>query len=113
MMMHCSKILQYSLGIIALCLVLVTPAFAVDLGSAKSSGLVGETSSGYIAAIKPSAEVDALVSSINSQRKAQYQQIASNNGISLSAVEVRAGQKAIGKTPAGHYVNTGNGWQQK
>ena len=111
--MHFSKILQVCLGVMALCLVLVAPAFAVDLGSAKSSGLVGETSSGYIAAIQPSAEVDALVSSINSQRKAQYQQIASKNGISLSAVEVRAGQKTIGKTPAGQYVNTGGGWQQK
>lgn len=108
-----TKILQYSLGIIALCLVLVAPAVALDLGTAKTSGLVGETSSGYIAAIQPSAQVNELVTSINSQRKAQYQQIASKNGISLEAVEERAGQKAIGKTPAGQYVNTGSGWQQK
>ena len=111
--MSFTKILQYSFGIIALCLVLVAPAFALDLGTAKSSGLVGETSSGYIAAIQPSAQVNELVNSINSQRKAQYQQIAGTNGISLEAVEARAGQKAIGKTPAGQYVNTGSGWQQK
>lgn len=108
-----TKILQYSLGIIALCLVLVAPAVALDLGTAKTSGLVGETSSGYIAAVQPSAQVNELVTSINSQRKAQYQQIASKNGISLQAVEARAGQKALGKTPAGQYVNTGSGWQQK
>ena len=108
-----TKILHYSLGIIALCLVLVTPAVALDLGTAKTSGLVGETSSGYIAAIEPSAQVNELVTRINSQRKAQYQQIASKNGISLEAVEARAGQKAIGKTPAGQYDNSGSGWQQK
>ena len=111
--MPVSKLLPYCLGVLALCLVLVAPAFALDLGSAKSSGLVGETSTGYVAAIKSSAEVDALVSSINSQRKVQYQQIASNNGISLDAVEARAGQKAIAKTPPGQYVNSGSGWQQK
>lgn len=108
-----TRILQCGLGVIALCLVLVAPAYALDLGSAKTSGLVGETSSGYIAAIQPSAQVNELVTHINSQRRAQYQQIASNNGISLEAVEARAGQKAIAKTPPGQYVNTGSGWQQK
>lgn len=111
--MQTIKILQRSALVMALSLVLVAPAYALDLGVAKSSGMVGETSSGYIAAVKPSAEVNALVTSINSQRKAQYQQIASSNGISLGAVEARAGQKAISKTPAGQYINSGAGWQQK
>ncbi len=89
------------------------PAFALDLGEAKSSGLVGETNTGYIAAIKPSAEVDTLVADINSQRKVYYEKIANENGISLQAVEVRAGLKAIEKTPSGEYINTGTGWQIK
>lgn len=111
--MNLKAILQQSLGVLLLSLSMAMPAFALDLGEAKSGGLVGETSSGYLAAVKSSAEVDALVASINSKRKAQYQKIAQKNNISLQAVEVRAGQKAIEKTPAGQYVNTGGGWQKK
>jgi hypothetical protein len=89
------------------------PAFALELDEAKSGGLVGETGMGYLAAIKPSAEVDALVESINSQRKAVYQEIATKNGISLQAVEVRAGQKAMEKTAPGEYIKTDDGWKKK
>lgn len=101
------------LGALSLSLLMALPAFALDLGEAKSSGLVGETNTGYIAAIKPSAEVDTLVADINSQRKVYYEKIANENGISLQAVEVRAGLKAIEKTPSGEYINTGTGWQIK
>ena len=111
--MNFKGMLQRTLGVLLLSLSMALPAFALDLGEAKSGGLVGETSSGYLAAVKSSGDVDALVASINSKRKAQYQKIAQKNGISVQAVEVRAGQKAIGKTPAGQYVNTGGGWQKK
>ena len=107
------KASQKTLGTLALSLLLALPAFALDLGAAKSGGLVGETNSGYLAAVKPSGEVDNLVASINSKRKAHYQQIAKQNGISLQAVEVRAGQKAMKKTPAGEYINSGGGWKKK
>ena len=107
------KTSQQALGTLALSLLLALPAFALDLGAAKSGGLVGETSSGYLAAVKSSGEVDNLVASINSKRKAHYQQIAKQNGISLQAVEVRAGQKAMEKTPAGEYINSGGGWKKK
>ncbi len=96
-----------------LCLLSAAGAAAMDLGAAKQKGLVGETAAGYIAAVESSSEVDALVQDINSRRKAMYQQIASKNGISLEAVEVRAGQKAIAKTPSGEYVDTGSGWRRK
>jgi hypothetical protein len=101
------------LGALSLSFLMALPAFAIDLGEAKSSGLVGETNTGYIAAIKPSTEVDALVADINSQRKVYYEKIANENGISVQAVEVRAGLKAIEKTPSGEYINTGTGWQIK
>lgn len=101
------------LAALSLSVFMALPAFALDLGQAKSGGLVGETNTGYIAAIKPSAEVDALVADINSQRKVYYEKIANENGISLQAVEVRAGIKAIEKTPSGEYINAGTGWQIK
>lgn len=102
-----------SLAALALVLVAALPAFALELGDAKSNGLVGETSSGYLAVIKPSSEVDTLVSDINNKRKAYYQKIADKNGISLQAVEVRAGQKAIEKTAPGEFINIGGGWEEK
>jgi len=101
------------MGALVLLLVTALPAFALELGDAKSGGLVGETNSGYLAAVKPSAEVDELVASINKKRKAHYQKIADKNGISLQAVEVRAGQKAIEKTAPGEFINTGAGWEKK
>ena len=97
----------------ALSLAMALPAFALELDEAKSAGLVGETNMGYIAAVKPSPEVDALVISINTQRKVYYQEIATKNDISLQAVEARAGEKAVEKTTKGGYVNTGDGWLQK
>lgn len=94
-------------------LMLSLPAWALELDDAKRQGLVGETANGYLAAIKSSAEVDALVKDINSKRKTSYQRIAEKNGISRAAVEARAGERAISLTPAGQYVNPGNGWQKK
>ncbi len=94
-------------------LLLSVAAFAMDLSEAKTRGLVGETATGYVAAVKGSQEVAALVKSINEQRRERYRQIAGSNGISVQAVEVRAGQKAISRTPAGQFVDSGSGWQKK
>jgi len=69
------------------------PASALNLKQAKDQGLVKETTSGYIVAVKPSAEVNRLVGQINAGRKAEYQRIAKKNGTPLSAVEQQAGKK--------------------
>ena len=111
--MKINNTLGKTVGTFILGLVLATAAMAMDLDTAKSSGLVGELNSGYIAAVHSSAEVDRLVASINQQRKEYYQKIADKNGISLQAVEVRAGQKAIEKTRAGGLINVGEGWEKK
>ena len=62
------------------CLLLMAqPAYSVDLQTAKSKGLVGETQSGYLSAVKsPSAETKALIESVNLQRKEKYQEIAAS-----------------------------------
>jgi uncharacterized protein YdbL (DUF1318 family) len=65
---------------------------------------------GYIAAVKTSAEIDALVMSINSQRKVYYHNIATKNDIGLQAVEARARLKDTEKSAPGDYLNTGDGW---
>ncbi|MEM9257418.1 MAG: YdbL family protein [Pseudomonadota bacterium] len=100
-------------GFFLIACLLAWPAVALDIHEAKAKGLIGETSSGYLAAVKPSSQVDALVNNINAKRRNQYQKIADQNKITLEQVEARAGLKAIEKTPAGEYVNTGAGWQKK
>jgi len=95
-------------------LLLAQPVFAIDLQTAKQQGLVGETPSGYLEAVKsPSAETKALIQSVNTQRKQKYQDIAARNKTSLQAVEQLAGKKAIEKSKAGSYVKLGGSWKQK
>ena len=89
------------------------PASALTLGQAKAQGLVGETPSGYLAAVKPSPSVNALIKDINGKRKAAYQNIAKKNGQPLSTVQQLAGQKAINNTPTGQYVKIGGSWKKK
>jgi hypothetical protein len=95
-------------------LLLVAPAYAIDLQAAKDQGLVGETTTGYLEAVSsPSAEVKALIESINAQRKAKFQEIATRNNTSLDAVEKLAGKKAIEKSEPGSYIKLGGTWQKK
>jgi uncharacterized protein YdbL (DUF1318 family) len=103
------------LAFITTCLLLIAqPAYSIDLQTAKNQGLVGETPSGYLAAVtSPSAEVAALIESINAQRKSKYQEIAARNNTSLEAVEQLAGKKAIEKSTPGSYIKMGGSWQQK
>ena len=69
------------------------PLFALDLQSAKQQGLVRETPSGYLKAVKSSSEVKALVSSVNAGRKQHYSKISKKTGAPLQAVEQQAGAK--------------------
>jgi uncharacterized protein YdbL (DUF1318 family) len=90
------------------------PVFAIDLQTAKSQGLVGETTTGYLEAVnQPTAEVKALINDINAQRKQKFKDIATRNNTSLEAVEQLAGKKAIEKSGPGSYVKVGGSWQQK
>lgn len=90
--------------------------FALDLQQAKDKGLVGETPLGYLASPSgsPSAEVKALIDDINKKRKVKYQEVAAKVGKSLSIVEQLAGEKALEKTEAGHYIQMPSGeWMKK
>ena len=55
-----------------------------------------------------------LAADINQKRRAAYERIAKQNGITLEQVARLAGQKAIDKTEAGQYVKTPGGqWVEK
>ena len=89
-------------------------AWADTLGSAKNSGLVGETSSGYLEAIKtPDDATRKLIKSINKKRKAEYKKIAQDNGTSLQAVESLAGEKTMRMTAKGNYIKKSGKWIKK
>ena len=90
--------------------------WALTLAEAKAGGLVGETEAGYLEIVsgKGSAEVQALVNEVNGKRKQKYQEIAKRNRTSLQTVERLAGQTAIEKTQAGHYIQLPSGaWTKK
>lgn len=106
------KILRTSIFLLSF--LAAAPAFAMGLAEAKSIGLVGETPQGYIAAVStPDDATRNLISTVNEKRKARYKRIAQDNGTSLEAVELVAGEKAIRKTRPGHYILQGGAWVKK
>lgn len=83
------------------------------LGDAKASGQLGEMPNGYLGVVKPGPEVDEIARLINLARRAEYQKLATQNGIQLSDVEAIAGKKAIDKTPPGQYIQWQGQWRRK
>lgn len=93
-----------------------TPAWSITLDQAKSQGLVGEQTNGYLGVVVANAPADvkALVADINQKRKSEYQSIAQRNNTGVDAVEALAGKKAIDRTPSGQYVRLPSGqWVKK
>ncbi|MFN4354676.1 YdbL family protein [Parvibaculum sp.] len=95
----------------------VSPAWAMDLDSAKAQGLVGEKLNGYVGIVTalPTPEVSNMVDEINRRRRGSYQEIANRTpGATLASVEVLAGEKLIQRTPSGQFVETAPGrWVKK
>jgi uncharacterized protein len=88
-------------------------AWALSLDEAKSQGLVGESSSGYLGLVVENADAKNVIDEINSKRKTQYIKLAEKNGLTLSQVEALAAKKAIEKTQNGHYVESNGQWLMK
>lgn len=70
-----------------------SPAFALDLHSARDSGVVVEKPTGYIEVAKPSAEADALVAEVNAKRKAEYERIAKEKKVAVDVVAKEAAKE--------------------
>ena len=91
-------------------------AWAIDIGDAKSQGLVGEANTGYLAAVKApaSADVRQLITTVNAKRKAQFERTAKKTGTTVPQVANRFYELAVQKTRPGHYYQDKNGrWQKK
>lgn len=91
-------------------------AFAQTLEEAKSAGMIGEKSDGYIGLVQSDAPqaVRDLVDNVNRQRRQRYEQIARENNISVNEVAQLAYARAVEATRSGHFVEDANGrWVRK
>jgi len=91
-------------------------ASATTLDEAKSAGQIGEGVDGYVHLVEKNAPADikALVSSVNAQRKEKYASIAATRGVPLEDVAVLAGAKLVERAGAGEYVLDSSGtWRRK
>ena len=100
------------------CLIVLagSPASALDLKDAKSSGKVGEQLDGYLGVVDSDAsdEVKDLIRDINAKRHAKYEGIAKQRGTSTGAVAALAGSKLIARAGSGAYVEGRKGnWVRK
>ncbi|GIC77574.1 YdbL family protein [Moritella sp. F3] len=87
---------------------------AIDLQSAKQAGLVGEQVNGYLGAVKPSGEVNALIKEVNEKRKAKYQELATKHNVTVNAISARAAKKAMSMTEKGQFIESAPGqWKKK
>jgi len=103
-----------TIGVVLWCLAGGQPLFALTLDEAKTKGLVGEKSDGYVGLVSPSSgEAQALTNEVNQKRRQAYEEIARRNGTSISAVEALAGEKAVANTKPGNFVEGSGGWMKK
>jgi uncharacterized protein YdbL (DUF1318 family) len=115
-----SSRIRITTALLVLGLGLSPPVLALDLsqasaalGQAKASGQVGEKPTGYLGVIVPGGQAAEIARLINEARRAEYQQVAKKNAISLGDVEALAGKKAMDKTPAGQFIQSGGQWVKK
>lgn len=90
-------------------------AFAMDLNSAKRSGLIGERPNGLIAATlpNPSPALTELIETTNAGRMEVYKQAADNQHIPLKEVQAIAAQKIYDLASPGDYLMVNGKWQKK
>lgn len=90
-------------------------AHAGQLDDAKDAGQIGERPDGYVAAVgpNPSADIEALVETVNDKRRLAYAKIAASEKVPIEQVGALAAEKIKAQAPAGHYFMTSDGrWQQ-
>ena len=105
--------LLLALGLSLPALALDLPGAMTALPAAKSAGQLGEQTDGYLGVVQPGGQAGEIARLINQARRAEYQKLATQNGIRLSDVEALAGKKAVEKTPAGQFIRIDGQWRRK
>ncbi|WP_076792584.1 YdbL family protein [Chlorobium sp. KB01] len=100
--------------LLMLVLSIALPAYALDLETARSSGLAGEVDNGLLA-VPPGASADAqeLITTINNSRRAEYAKVAAQNNLSLDVVGAMMYQKIYSRLPAGTWIQVQGNWVKK
>ena len=91
-------------------------AWAIDIDTAKAQGLVGESNTGYLAAVKTPAsdEVQTLIKSVNDKRRSAFEKTAASTTATVDQVRYRFHELAVQKTESGHYYQDASGvWKKK
>lgn len=93
-------------------------AHAADavIDAAKVAGEVGERPDGYLGLVDGSVEpaVRRRVDEVNARRRALYQRLASEKGVTVEQVGFLTGEKQIAGTPSGQFYMTASGsWVRK
>lgn len=89
-------------------------ATALDLYSARSTGLAGEVDNGFLA-IPPGApdKAKTLIQSLNNDRRAEYAKIAAQNKITIEEVGSIMAKKILDTLPKGTWIQTAGKWDRK
>ncbi|MEI7787577.1 MAG: YdbL family protein [Chlorobiaceae bacterium] len=93
---------------------IAAPLFALDLETARSKGLAGEVDNGLLS-VPPGAPADAqaLITTINNSRRAEYAKVAAKNNLELDAVGGMMFQKIYARLPVGTWVQMQGKWAKK
>ena len=93
---------------------LASPAFALDLETARSQGFAGEVDNGLLS-VPPGAPADAqaLITTINNSRRAEYAKVAAQNNLALDVVGGMMFQKIYARLPVGTWVQMQGKWAKK
>ena len=93
------------------------PALADPLDDARAAGILGERPDGYVDVVAGNATPDIrkLMTDINNQRRAVYEQLAGQKGVPIEQIGAIAAEKTIREKlqPGWYYMNASGQWQQK
>lgn len=113
-MTRLTRTLSHLLSAVALLGFVAAPAAALSLDEAKSKGLLGERSDGYVGVVDGGSDAaKKLAKDVNRKRRKRYQEIADQRGASVEDVAALAGAKLVKRASSGEYVNDGSGWTKK
>jgi uncharacterized protein YdbL (DUF1318 family) len=103
-------------GGFAILMLLALPALAETLDGARAKGLIGERPDGYVGAVvSPTADIQALITKVNTQRRAKYEQIAQQKGVPVDQISALTAEKIIqGNLQSGwYYMDASGNWVKK
>ena len=111
-----AKIARLFISTLAALVMLALPALAETLDGARAKGLVGERPDGYVGAVgTPSPDIQALITSINAQRRSKYQDIAKQKGVPVEQIGALTAEKIVQENlqPGWYYMDGSGNWVKK